>query len=153
MLATGPQQICTGYSAGAEVAIQEKGPDFRWWWYRRNPVGWRQQHPDYLPWNFHVYHQHVQKSPEIVYLWRSRDRIPRGDNIGCPSSHAMVCDQHIHLDSEPKSAYTWSFASMAGWWLGRRRPNGTVIQLIYTLFSQDGKKFGYLINGSKSWLI
>ena len=37
--------------------------------------------------------------------------------------------------------------------IGRRRPNGTVIQLVYKLFSQEGKKFGYLINGSKSWLI
>ena len=52
------------------------------------------------------YHQHVQKFLEIVHLWRGRDLIPGRDNTGWPSSKAMVCDQH--LDSEPKSAYTWS---------------------------------------------
>ena len=32
------------------------------------------------------YHQHVQKSLEIVHLWRGRDLIPRRDNTGWPSS-------------------------------------------------------------------
>ena len=67
------------------------GPDFRWWSYRRNPVGWRQQHPNNLSGNFHVHHQHVQKSLEIVHLWRSRDLIPRrGWGAGTPTFVLLI---------------------------------------------------------------
>ena len=41
-------------------------------------------------------------------------------------------------------------------WLVDDSAGGSLMELLYNwykLFSQEGKKFGYLINGSKSWLI
>ena len=41
-------------------------------------------------------------------------------------------------------------------WLVDDSAGGSLMELLYNwykLFSQEGKKFGYLINGSKSWLM
>jgi len=41
-------------------------------------------------------------------------------------------------------------------WLVDDSAGGSLMELLYKwykLFGQEGKKFGYLINGSKTWLI
>ena len=81
MLAAGSLQICIGYSAGAAVAIHamaqildDDGTDEILLVDANNIQITCQE--------ISMYIIHIQKSLEIVHLWRSRDLIPRRDNIG-----------------------------------------------------------------------
>ena len=81
-LAAGPLQVCAGHSAGVEAAMYrhsmaqifgDDGTDGSCWLTPATSKLLALKCP---------YHQHVQKSPEIVHLWRGRDLIPGRDNTG-----------------------------------------------------------------------
>ena len=93
-------------------------------------------------------HQHVQKLLEIVHLWRGRDLIPGRDNTGLPSSaRCYAINTFILIQSLrariPEVKQAWLTDDLAG--------SGPTELLYnwYKLFRREGKKCGYLVNGSK----
>ena len=91
--------------------------------------------------------------PEIVHLWRERDLIPGRDNTGWTSSarwyaiNTSILIQSLRANVLEVNKQVWLADYSAG---------GGPTELLcnwYELFCQEGKKCGYLVNGSKSYLI
>ena len=152
MLAAGPLQICVGYSAGAEVAIHAMAQIF-------DEDGTDEillvdaskiqiTYPEISMYIIHTYrgplrlftcggveilsHEGTTQSDPLAMPWYAINT-----SILIPSLKARIPEVK-QLELVDDSA------------------GGSLMELSYNwykLFSQEGKKFGYLINGSKSWLI
>ena len=95
------------------------------------------------------YHQHEQKFVEIVQLWTGRDLIPGRDNTGWPSSarwygiNTSILIQSLRARILEVNKQVWLADDSAG---------GGPTELLYNWYKlscQEGKKCGYLVNGSK----
>ena len=94
------------------------------------------------------YHQHVQNFLEIVLLWRGRDLIPGRGNTGWPSSARWYAINTSILIQSLRAR----IPEVKQVWLADDSAGGGPTELLYNwykLFCQEGKKCGYLVNGSK----
>ena len=81
-LAAGPLQVCAGHSVGAGAAIYIHAMDQIFMMMVQTESRWLTPATSKLLALKCPYHQHVQKSLEIVHLRRGRDLIPGEDNTG-----------------------------------------------------------------------
>ena len=163
--AAGPLQVCAGHNAGAEAAIHamsqvfvEEGTDGILLIDASNTFN--QMNRSAALHNIQImckemalYVINTYRSPSRLLICRggeilSREGTTQGDPLAMPwyAINTSIMIQNLR-DHCPLVNPVWLADDSAG--------GGSIVQLYnwYRQLSEEGQKFGYLVNGSKSWLI
>ena len=164
-LAAGPLQVCASHSAGAEAAIHAMAQIF----YDDGTDGillvdasnaFNQMNRAVAMHNIQItcpgmsmYIINTYRGPSRLFICGgeeilSQEGTTQGDPLAMPwyaiNTFTMIQSLRARI---PEVKQVWLADDSAG---------GSPIELLYNWYknlSQQGKKFGYLVNGSKSWLI
>ena len=164
--AAGPLQVCPGHSAGSEATIHamsqvfvEEGRDGILLIVASN--AFKKMNSSVALHNIQItckemslYIINSYRSPSRLFICSggeifSKEGMTQGNPLAMPwcSVNASIMIQSLRT-STPQVKQVW----LADDWAG----GGQIVQLYinwYNHVSQEGKKYGYLVNGSKSWLI
>ena len=163
--AAGPLQVCAGHSAGSEAAMHTMSQVF----VEEGTDGillidaikaFNQMNRSVALHNIQItckemslYISNTYRSPSWLYICRggeifSQEGTTQGDPLAMPWYSVNTSIMILSLrTSTPGVKQVWLADDSAG--------GGQIVPLynLYNHLSQEGKKYGYLVNGSKSWLI
>ena len=163
--AAGPLQVCAGHSAGSEAAMHTMSQVF----VEEGTDGillidaikaFNQMNRSVALHNIQItckemslYISNTYRSPSRLYICGggeifSQEGTTQGDPLAMPwySVNSSIMIQSLRT-STPGVKQVWLADDSGG--------GGQIVPLYnwYNHLSQEGKKYGYLVNGSKSWLI
>ena len=161
----GPLQVCAGHSAGSEAAMHTMSQVFVE--EGRNGIllidtikAFNQMNRSVTLHNIQItckemplYIINTYRSPSRLYICGggeifSQEGTTQGNPLAMPwySVNTSIMIQSLRT-STPGVKQVWLADDSAG--------GGQIVPLynLYNHLSQEGKKYGYLVNGSKSWLI